>query len=92
MPALMQVLGTLSHHGPQLSSQKEESREEKKDLKKWKSIVKEQEILEFTLFEDLEEDVTISATCRSSPEWVEGMRRVCIDRDGVTRHVDCLSS
>lgn len=32
MPALMQVLGTLSHHGPELSSQDEESREEKKDL------------------------------------------------------------
>lgn len=46
----------------------------------------------YSLFEGLEDFVTMSATCRSSPEWVEGMRRVCMERDGVTLHNGCLSS
>lgn len=46
----------------------------------------------YSLFEDLDEFVTMSATCRSTPEWVEGMRRVCMERDGVTLHNRCLSS
>lgn len=46
----------------------------------------------YSLFEGLEDFVTMSATCRSSPEWVEGTRRVCMERDGVTLHNGCLSS
>lgn len=46
----------------------------------------------YSLLEGLEDFVTMSATCRSSPEWVEGTRRVCMERYGVTLHNGCLSS